>query len=154
MNQPITSKPFAASKQLVTNKTHSVPGVGSPEQDRRIVTLEQRVAELEAALQRLTSVLIVNSSSSEVVLKARTIKVEAQVDFELRAGSNATFNSGANLTLKSSASARLESGASTEVRSGGMTKVNGSKPVARQTDNVAGVSGSTLIVAGNPTVLA
>jgi hypothetical protein len=105
-------------------------------------------------VQQLTSVLVVSSSGPDVVLKARGVKVEAQTEFDVRAGSN--------LSLRAGSSAKLEAAASTEVRAGGQMKVsgstislnNGSKPVARQNDSIVGPSGGAVIAVGNPTVLA
>lgn len=110
--------------------------------DPGIAALEQRVAELEAVLSQLASVLIVSSNGMTATLKATYVQLDASVEVKVNCGLHYEVNTGANLTLKAGAVAKLNGTA--------VVINNGMKPVARNGDPV----GNGVITGGNSTVLA
>lgn len=115
---------------------------GANPADPRVTALEQRVAELEALVSQLASVLIVSSNGMTATLKATYVQLDAAVEVKVNCGLHYEVNTGANLTLKAGTIAKLNGSA--------VIINNGLKPVARSGDP----TGNGAISGGNSTVLA
>ncbi len=105
----LTAKAAARPNPVaVSRPTRFGNPAGANTADPGIAAPEQRVAELEAVLTQLTSVLIVSSNGTKATLKAAKVLLEAALDVKVTRGLDFDVNAGATLTLKSAVLTKLK----------------------------------------------
>ena len=97
----LVAAPQAARAQILDTRLRTA--TTSPTTDQlleRIVALEARVARLESLLSVVNGTVVLDGRGAPVLLKGSSIKVQSDLNFELRAGNTIAVESSAAMALK------------------------------------------------------
>jgi hypothetical protein len=83
----------------------------------------QKIADLEARLAKLESVLSVGVNGEATLKSTTVVTIEAGTNLSMRAGVTAKLESGATMSLKASASSEMLAAGTLDIR-GSMVNIN------------------------------